>query len=115
MHVTNRRPAAGEPAQIDQVIESPERSIWPGVIAVLPGRGGKSHLLVLASRQTSALVSMLTSSHGLEEVERLWRSKGSPEFYEIVAQSEMNGMNLVRSTPVLLHAFQPESGVTPGN
>ncbi len=115
MHVTNRRPAAGEPAQIEQVIESPERSIWPGVIAVLPGRGGKSHLLVLASRQTSALVSMLTSSHGLEEVERLWRSKGSPEFYEIVAQSEMNGMNLVRSTPVLLHAFQPESGVTPGN
>lgn len=115
MRVTNRRPAADEPAQIDQVIESPERSIWPGVIAVLPGRGGKSHLLVLASRQTSALVSMLTSSHGLEEVERLWRSKGSPEFYEIVAQSEMNGMNLVRSTPVLLHAFQPESGVTPGN
>ncbi len=115
LHVTNRRPSPGEPDRIDQVIESPERSIWPGVIAVLPGRAGKSHLLVLASRQTSALVSMLTSSHGLDEIERLWRSKGSPEFYEIVAKSEMNGPNLVRSTPVLLHAFQPESSVTPGN
>ncbi len=115
MHVANRRPAAGEPLEIDQVTENPERAVWPGVIAVLPGRGGKSHLLVLASRQTSALVSMLTSSQGLDEVERLWRSKGSPEFYEIVAQSEMNGMNLVRSTPVLLHAFPADTAVTPGN
>ncbi len=115
MHVTNRQPAPGEPAEIDQVIESPERSIWPGVIAVLPGRGEKSHLLVVASRQTSALVSLLTSSNGLEKLEQLWRSKGSPHYYEVVVQSEMNGPNLVRSTPVMLHAFRPEASVTAGN
>lgn len=115
MHVTNRRPAAGEPGEINQVAESPERAIWPGVIAILPGRGGRSHLLVLASRHTSALVSMLTSSNGLEEMEGLWRSKGSPQYYEVAVQTEMNGMNMVRSTPLLLHAFRPEGSVTPGN
>jgi hypothetical protein len=106
-YVTNRRPAPGEPAQIDQVTQSPERTVWPGVIAVLPGRGAKSHLLVLASRHTSALVLMLASNHGLDEIERLWRSKGSPEFFEMVVQSEMNDGNLVRSVPLLLHAFRP--------
>jgi hypothetical protein len=115
MHVSNRQPAPSEPAEIDQVIESTERSIWPGVIAVLPGHGGKSHLLVVASRQTSALVSLLTSSNGLEKLEQLWRSKGSPQYYEVVVQSEMNGPNLVRSTPVMLHAFKAEAGVTAGN
>jgi hypothetical protein len=109
MHITNMRPLAGEPAEISQVAESPERMLWPGVIAVLPARTGKSHLLVLASRQTSALVSMLTSSHGLEEIERLRKAKGSPEFFEMAVQSEMNGMALVGSKAVVLHA------VTPGN
>jgi len=109
MHVTNQRPLAGEPAEISHVAESPERMIWPGVIAVLPARGGRSHLLVLASRQTSALVSMLTTSHGLEEIERLRKVKGSPEFFEMAVQSEMNGMALVGSKAVVLHA------VTAGN
>jgi hypothetical protein len=106
-HVTNLHPAVGESAQIDQVIQSPERSVWPGVIAMLPGRGARSHLPVLASRHTSALVLMLTSNYGLEELERLLRSKGSPDFFEIAVQSEMNDRNLVRSVPLLLHPFQP--------
>ncbi len=109
MHIINQRPLAGEPAEISHVVESPERTIWPGVIAVLPGRGGRSHLLVLASRQTSALVSMLTTSHGLEEIERLRKAKGSPEFFEMAVQSEMNGMTLVGSKATVLHA------VTAGN
>lgn len=105
----------GEPARIDTVQENPERAIWPGVVAVLPGPRGKTHLLILASRHTSALVATLTSGNGLEQVERLWRSKGSPEFFEMAVNSEMNGMDLVRSWPVLLRPFRSGSGVTPSN
>jgi hypothetical protein len=97
------------------VVESPERGIWPGVVAVLPARGGKGHLLLLASRHTSALVATLTSRNGLDQVERLWRSKGSPEFFEMAMNSEMNGMDMVRSWPVLLRPFRPASAVTPRN
>jgi hypothetical protein len=110
-----RNPAPGEPKTVNMVPESPERGIWPGVVAVLPARGGKTHLLVLVSRHTSALVATLTSRNGLDQVERLWRSKGSPEFFEMAMNSEMNGSDLVRSWPVLLRPFRPAGAVTPRN
>ena len=115
MSVEIRAPSLGEPARVLSVEESPERTVWPGVVAVLPGPGGKTHLLVVASRQTSALVSTLTSSNGLEQMERLWRSKGSPEYYEMLIDSEMNGPELVRSWPVLIHPYRSGNGVTAGN
>ncbi len=110
-----RSPGPGEPARVLSIEESPERTIWPGVMAVLPGPGGKTRLLIVASRQTSALVSALTSSNGLEQIERLWRSKGSPEYYEMLINSEMNGPGLVRSWPVLIHPFHSSNSVTAGN
>jgi hypothetical protein len=48
-------------------------------------------------------------------VERLWRSKGSPDFFEMVVDSEMDGMNLVRSWPVLMHRLEAPAHVTPRN
>ena len=82
------------------------------MVAVLPGHDGKTHLLILASRHTSALVSTLTSGNGLDQIERLWRSKGSPAYFEMAVNSEMDGMDLVRSWPVLLRPISP---VTPSN
>jgi hypothetical protein len=69
---------AGEPKRVVRVDEAVDRAIWPGIVAVLPGHSGRTHLLVLAARYPSALVSFLTSSDGLEQLERLWRAKGSP-------------------------------------
>ncbi len=108
-------PGPGEPSRATSLEESPERAIWPGVVALLPGPGGKTRLLILASRQTSALVSALTSSNGLEQIERLWKSKGSPEFYEMLMNSEMNGSEMVRSWPQLLRPYRSGNSVTPGN
>ncbi len=99
------KPLAGEPKRVEWVQESAERSIWPGVIAVLPGPGQRTRLLILGSRHTAALVSLLTSANGLEQLDRLWKAKGSPEFYEVVVNSEMNGEELVRFWPVALHPF----------
>jgi hypothetical protein len=107
-----RNPGPGEPARINAETQSPVRGIWPGVVAVLPAHDGKTHLLILASRHTSALVSALTSGNGLDQIERLWRSKGSPAYFEMAVNSEMDGMDLVRSWPVLL---RPISSVTLSN
>jgi hypothetical protein len=49
---------------------------------------------------------MLTSTNGLEQIDRLWKSKGSPEFFEMIVNSEMNGDRLVRSWPVVLRPFK---------
>ena len=104
-----KRPLPGDPKRIEWVKESEERSVWPGIIAVLPGPGGRSHLLILGSRHTSALVSLLTSANGLQQLERLWKAKGSPDYYEVVVNSEMNGADLVRVWPVALRPFTPRN------
>jgi hypothetical protein len=101
-----RNPAPGEPKRVDAVIESPERGIWPGVIALLPGNGGHTHLLILASRHTAALVSFLTSTDGLRQLEKLWRSSGSPPYFEVVVNAELSGRGLVRTWPVALHPYK---------
>ena len=105
-YVLNRHPKAGEAARISGVTESPDRSIWPGVVAFLPGSSANTRLLILASRHTSALVSFLTSTHGLELLRNMWRQKGSPEFFEVVVDSEMGGRGLVRFWPVALHPYE---------
>jgi hypothetical protein len=92
-----------EPKRVEWIQESPERAIWPGVIAVLPGPGGRTHLLVMAARHTSALVSFLTSANGLGQLDKMWKARGSPDYYEVVVNSEMNGDELVRFWPVVLH------------
>jgi hypothetical protein len=103
--VENRSPFPGEPKRISQVSESEDRVIWPGVIAVLPGPNAHSHLLIIGGRQTSALVSFLTSTAGLSQLEQIWRRSGSPEFYELVVNAEVNGNNTtpVRFWTVALH------------
>ncbi|HEY3839312.1 MAG TPA: helix-turn-helix domain-containing protein [Bryobacteraceae bacterium] len=100
-----RHPGPGDPQKTEYQPESPERSIWPGVIGVLPGRSGHTHLLVLASRQTSALVAFLTSTNGLDQLERLWKAKGSPQYFETIVQAEMDGSKLVRTWPEGLRPF----------
>jgi hypothetical protein len=103
--VENRSPLPGEPKRISQIQESEDRVIWPGVIAVLPGQNARAHLLIIGGRHTSALVSFLTSTSGLAQLEQIWRKNESPEFYELVVNAEVNGNSTtpVRLWPVTLH------------
>jgi len=64
---------------------------------------------LLASRHTAALVSFLTSSNGLDQLRKLWKENKSPEFYEVVVNSEIDNESPVRSWPVILRAYKPES------
>lgn len=105
-YVEFRHPVAGEPKRLVTVQESPDRSILPGVIALVPGTGGQTHLLVLASRSTLALVSLLTSTHGLDQLGVMWRAKGSPPYFEVAVNAEESGRGLVRVWPVALHPYK---------
>ncbi len=99
-------PSLGEPPVIENYPESVERSVWPGVVAFLPGLNGRSHLMILAGRHTKSLVSVLTSTVGLQELHKLWKTKGSPEFFEVVINAEMSGRDLLRAWPVTLHPYK---------
>ena len=105
--VLNHHPVRGEAKRFEVTNESEQRSVWPGVIALLPGNRNapKTHLLILASRHTAALVSFLTSTNGLSQFDQIWRDKGSPPYFEIVVAAEMNADELVRVWPLSLHAF----------
>jgi hypothetical protein len=101
-----RNPAPGEPQRVESYAESGDRTVWPGIMAFLPGMNGRTHLMVLAGRNTSPLVSALTSTNGLEQLNRLWKSKGSPAFFEVIINSELSGRGLVRAWPVALHPYK---------
>jgi hypothetical protein len=103
--VANRRPRSGEAAQISTVKQSDRRAIWPGVIGLLPGSGAHTHLLVLTARHTAALISFLTSQNGQDQLDRIWKANGRPEYYQLVVAAEMDGDSLVRFWPVMLHPF----------
>ena len=101
--VENQKPRPGELKQIRMEQESTARSIWPGTMAILPGRTGRTHLMILTARHTSSLVDFLTSANGQDQFEHLWKAQGAPEYYEVVINAELNGANLVRCWPVILH------------
>jgi hypothetical protein len=102
--VSNHNPLPGEPSRLEeQIVESGHRSTQPGIIAVLPGKTPGFHLMVLQARHTSALVSFLTSSMGAEQLQKLWKQKGSPAYYEVAVYSEMIDDHPIKTWPVLLH------------
>lgn len=88
------------------VTESSNRAIWPGVIAVLPGDSSRGRLLIVASRTTAGLVSFLTTTESLHDLEKLWTNQGKPKYFEIVVNSEVAGRGIVRTWPVTLRSYR---------
>jgi hypothetical protein len=102
--VSNRNALPGEPKRLEeQIVESGHRSTQPGIIAVLPSKNPNFHLMILQARYTSALVSFLTSSAGADQLQKLWKQKGSPASYEVAVYSEMVDDHPIKTWPVLLH------------
>lgn len=103
--VVNRHPRGSEQPVYREVTESATRAIHPGIIALLPGRDRQTKLLLLASRHTAALVSFLTSHASLEQLDRMWRQNGEPDYFEVLIASEVDNTDLVKTWPMLLRAF----------
>ncbi len=107
--VANAKPERGELARYDIVHESPERQVEPSIIAVMPGRAPGLKVLLLQSRHTGALVSLLCSSAGSHSVEEMWRNHGKPPFFEMVVLTEIESNRAVRVWPATMHAYRSQA------
>jgi hypothetical protein len=103
--VDNAHPQPGEQKQYFLSKPGKGITIEPALVAVLPGRSEGKKLIILQARHTSSLIELLTSRVGDEMVQRMYREHGSPEFFEMVVQSELTGDHAVRCWPVAMHAY----------
>ena len=106
-YIEDLQPSPGTPSRFETVRESPTRIVAPGIIAVLPGRNPNSFVLILAGYHTNALVSYLTSTEGLADLQKAQSAHGSPVFFEAVLLSEIHDVNPLRSWVV---SFKPING-----
>jgi len=110
--VTNAHPLPGELARYNISHESPERIVRPSIVAVLPGRSPGLKVLLLQSRDTAAIVSLLSSGAGSNSVEEMLRKNGNPQFYEMVVETELENNHPLRTWPVAVHAFRSGAPAT---
>ena len=103
--VVNTHPEADEPKAYLRQTQGQERHIEPSIIAVMPGRAPGLKVLMLESRDTSGMVSLLASNAGSHAVVEMWRAHGSPQFFEMVVMTEMEVHTPLRSWPVTMHAY----------
>ncbi len=104
--VQNRDPLPGEPDDFKIIEESTSRWITPGIIAVLPGHVPGTGMLVLTGFYTYPLVYALATPSPLSAIDAAWRKAGSPKFFEIVMNSEVeaSGTSVLRSSVAALRA-----------
>jgi hypothetical protein len=102
--VENRRPQKGEPEQFCYQAESATRSICPAVLALLPGRGRDTRVVLLNSWYTMALANFITSRTELDQLDAMWKARGYPRYFTAVVDLEMSGNQCLRSWPVALHS-----------
>jgi hypothetical protein len=101
----NAKPQLGEQKTYPVIQQSPERSIRPSIIAMLPGRSAGLRVLLIESRETAAQISLLSSTAGANSMENMLRSHGNPEYWEMVVYTESNQGHALRTWPVTVHAF----------
>jgi hypothetical protein len=107
--VENWRPARGEPKQFVTRAESKAHPIYPGVLAVLPGLGRNTRLMILEAspaQVTLAMATFLTSPSELDQLGTMWKANGSPTYFEAVLNSEMDGDQPLITWAVAMHAWK---------
>jgi hypothetical protein len=105
LRVINTKPRPGEQATYEIIHKSPEREVRPSLVALLPGRAPGLKVLLLQSRDTGALVSLISSSAGSNSIEEMWRKNGSPQYFEMVTYTESESNRPLRTWPVAIHTF----------
>jgi hypothetical protein len=109
--VANAKPEAGEQSRYYLINEGPDRLIEPSIISLMPGRAPGLKVLLLQSRHTGAIVSLLSSAAGSHSVEEMWRKHGSPPYFEMVVQTEVESNKPLRAWPVTMHAYSSQAPV----
>lgn len=104
--VLNNHPQPGESARYSVIEKSTDRVVRPSIIALLPGRAPGLKVLLLQSRDTAAIVSMLASAAGTNSIQQMLRTNGNPQFYEMVVETELESNRALRSWPLVVRAFR---------
>ena len=107
--LTNRQPLGSEKREYRQIAETQSRSIFPGLLAVLPG-ANNSELMILAGQRTAALVSFLTSSAGSQQLQAARQRAGGAHYFEAVVLSEAEGNTILNNNLVALRPYAPKPG-----
>jgi hypothetical protein len=107
--VPNPHPIPPEPSQFVGIAESQTRSIFPGIISLIPGNSKDSHILVLQGLETAALVSYLTSNAGCDQLKQAQARAGGAPFFEAVVLSEVEGNTILNSHLAAFRAYKPTS------
>ena len=105
LRVTNAKPRPGEQAAYEIVHKSADREVRPSILAVLPGRAPGLKVMLLQSRDTGALVALISSAAGSNSIEEMWKREGSPQYFEMVTYTELQSQRPLRTWPVAIHTF----------
>ncbi|HTF67615.1 MAG TPA: helix-turn-helix domain-containing protein [Edaphobacter sp.] len=105
LRVTNTKPRLGEQKTYEIIHKSRYREVRPSILAVLPGRAPGLKVMLLQSRDTGALVALISSAAGSNSIEEMWKKEGSPKYFEIVTYTEVEGNAPLRTWPVAIHTF----------
>jgi hypothetical protein len=101
----NAKPLAGEQSRYEVIRESKERLIRPSVIALLPGQGPGLKVLLVESRHTAAIMSVLSSTSGADSIEAMVHAHGNPAYWEMVVETELQDNHPLRTWPIAVHSF----------
>ncbi|HEY2039395.1 MAG TPA: helix-turn-helix domain-containing protein [Edaphobacter sp.] len=105
LRVTNTKPRPGEQATYEIIRKNKDREVRPSILAVLPGRAPGLKVMLLQSRDTGALVSLISSAAGSNSIEEMWKKEGSPKYFEMVTYTELESNRPLRTWPVAIHTF----------
>ena len=104
--VWNRKPLPGEPAEYRPIMASNIRRTNPGIVSILPGKLPGTRLLLITGNSTYPLIYSLVTPASLQAVENAWQKAGSPDFFEMVLNAEVEGRGntVLRMWPEAVHA-----------
>lgn len=105
LRVMNAKPRPGEQKTYEIIRKRIDREVRPSILAVLPGRAPGLKVMLLQSRDTGALVGLISSSAGSNSIEEMWKKEGSPKYFEMVTYTEIQGDTPLRTWPVAIHTF----------
>jgi len=104
--IENLHPRPGESPEWRSGRISDRRGFRPGLIALLPGQGPGTQLMLFTGHHTASLASFLISPAGSRALDQTWAQNGSPPYFEAVILAEVDNHALVKGRPV---AFRPVS------
>jgi len=110
--IRNINPAPGEPEVFKDAVVTNQHIRFPGIIALLPRSPEGAASLLLIGSYPAALVSMLSSTEGLNSLNDRWKQRGRPESWEMVVQGEMDGDTVLNVRPL---AFRARPKITQDN